>query len=173
MYSRKTTSDMKDKLEQYKEQKAREERRQGVHVIDPGDWKEWVYMLRPGTVPLPVHEPEQARATTVSRLGFPLIGQYIADRGQEDRAFYEGRIRGISDILDLPGRKDVWHIIRVTDIRQKDNRDVEVAAAIREYSNLRRDFKQGGQQKTITVKREWDCFNELMDYFTDLYEETV
>ena len=27
--------------------------------------------------------------------------------------------------------------------------------------------------KTITVKREWDCFNELMDYFTDLYEETV
>lgn len=173
LYSRKTTSDMKDKLEQYKEQKAREERCQGVHVIDPGDWKEWVYIYDQGLYRYRYMNQNRPAATTVSRLGFPLIGQYIADRGQEDRAFYEGRIRGISDILDLPGRKDVWHIIRVTDIRQKDNRDVEVSAAIREYSNLRRDFKQGGQQKTITVKREWDCFNELMDYFTDLYEETV
>lgn len=39
---------MKEKLEEYKREKAKAERRQGVHFLDPGDWKEWVYLYDRG-----------------------------------------------------------------------------------------------------------------------------
>lgn len=71
-------------------------------------------------------------------------------------------------MLNLPGRKDVWKINRVTEIRQKENKDVEVTVVYQEYGNIRHDFKKGEQERTITVKRKWSCFNELMDYFSDL-----
>lgn len=168
LYSRNSSPEMKEKLEEYKREKAEAERRQGVHFLDPGDWKEWVYLYDRGLYRYRYMNQNRPVSTTVSRFGYPVVGAYLDRKGQEDKVFYESRIRGISDVLNLPGRKDVWKINRVTEIRQKENKDVEVTVVYQEYGNIRHDFKKGEQERTITVKRKWSCFNELMDYFSDL-----
>lgn len=85
--------------------------------------------------------------------------------GACNRNFYLGRIREIYDLEKLSGHEDIWKINSVKNIGQKENKDCNVTIRYQEYGNIRHDYKKRENEKVITVKGNWVCYQELMERF--------
>ena len=83
-------------------------------------------------------------------------------------AFYSSRIKNEYDIENLPGHKDIWKILSVTNISKNKKGDSEVTINYHKFSNLTKDFKKREKTKTIVIKRKWDFYNELMDFLVEM-----
>ena len=56
-------------------------------------------------------------------------------------------------------------ILEVMDITEKKNRDSRIQIRYVKYNNLSGDWRKSERKTTITVKRKWPFYNELMEYF--------
>ncbi len=169
LYSKQASEELREKYEAYKKAKEEAARLETVFIYDPGEWNRWEYMYDHGLYRFRYVNQNEATAITGMRLSKTLIGLALSaayDRaGESDRAFYMSRVREIYDIMELPGHKDIWEINKVLDIRQTKKGDVRVTIQYRKYGNLRNDFRNRQHRKTILIKRKWECFNELMEWF--------
>ena len=111
---------------------------------------------------------EETASVFLSRKGHPILGEILSRNGEADLAFYSSRIKNEYDIENLPGHKDIWKILSVTNISKNKNGDSEVTINYLEFSNLTKDFKKREKTKTIVIKRKWDFYNELMDFLVEM-----
>ena len=111
---------------------------------------------------------EEASSSFLSRKGHPILGEMLSRKGESDWVFYNSRIKNEYDIENLPGHKDIWKILSVTNISENKNGDSKVTITYHEFSNLTKDFKKREKTKTIVIKRKWDFYNELMDFFAEM-----
>lgn len=172
LYSKQTSSELKEKYEAYKKTKEEAERLETVFIYNPEEWNQWEYMYDHGLYRFRYVNQNESAALTGMRLSQTIIGQVLSvaygRAGESDRDFYMSRVRSIYDIMELPGHKNIWEINKVLDIRQKKNGNACVTIQYRKYGNLRNDFRNRSYKKTISIKRKWSCFNELMDWFNTL-----
>lgn len=172
LYSRQTSSDIKEKLEEYKKRKAIEEKRNAVVIFDPEEWNEWQYIYEPGNggslYRFRYMNQATGAATYLTNKGKTVLAPFIADKlsrqGESDRIFYSDRIRSEYDIEKLPGHKDIWKILSIVSISENENQDSEVTVRYVEFNNFTKDFGKREKTKTIVIKRKWLCYNELMEY---------
>ena len=172
LYSKQASKELKEKYEAYKKAKEDAQRMETAFIYDPGEWNEWQYIYDNGLYRFRYINQNRASAITGMRLSKTPVGLAISaahDRaGESDRAFYMSRVHSINDIMALPGHKDIWEINKVLNIRQTEKGDVRVTIQYRKYGNFRNDFRNRQHHKTILIKRNWDCFNDLMDWFAKL-----
>ena len=171
LYSRHTSPEMKKKLEEYKAQKALEEKRNTTVIFNPGEWNEWKYIYDScgeNLYRFRYLNQEEASSSFLSRKGHPILGEMLSRKGEADLAFYSSRIKNEYDIEKLPGHKDIWKILSVRNISENKNGDSKVTINYHEFSNLTKDFKKKEKTKTIVIKRKWDFYNELMDFFAEM-----
>lgn len=173
LYSRQTTPEMQAKLEEYKRQKAEQDMLQTVAFFDPKERNQWQYLFDAtydgGLYRFRYVNQNAATAIWIAGKSKSVIGGLASvaiDRaGESDKNFYLGRVKCELDIENLPGHKDIWKILEVMDITEKKNRDSRIQIRYVKYNNLSGDWRKGERKTTITIKRKWPFYNELMEYF--------
>lgn len=152
LYAKQTTPEMRQKLEEFKKQKKQRDMRERVTIFNPQERNGWQYLYDRGLY------------------RFRYLGQ-----GAADAAFYLERVEEESDIEKLPGHKDIWKIVKVLSIRQDLCRNSRVKIRYVVYGNLREDFCRREKTKTITIRRGWPFYEELMEtvrFFQKHYDMT-
>ena len=81
-----------------------------------------------------------------------ILGEILSRNGEADLAFYSSRIKNEYDIENLPGHKDIWKILSVTNISKNKNGDSEVTINYLEFSNLTKDFKKREKPKQLSLR---------------------
>lgn len=173
LYSRQTTPEMQAKLEEYRRRKAEQDMLQTVAFFDPKEWNQWQYVFDAandgGLYRFRYVNQKSATAIWIAGKSNSVIGGLASaaiDRaGESDKNFYLGRVKCELDIENLPGHKDIWKILEVMDITEKKNRDSRIQIRYVKYNNLSGDWRKGERKTTITIKRKWPFYNELMEYF--------
>jgi hypothetical protein len=165
-YSRQTTSEMKTKLEEYKRQKEMKDMREQL-VIFQAPKEDWGYIIEEGIYRFCYPNQYENIMTMDIASGDRTLGDSYRYRKAEDaREFYLSRVRSKWDFEDLPGDKILWRIDNVLSITPKRNKDSKVKIQYVVYGNIRKEFRKHTKTKTITIKREWPFYNELMEYFS-------
>lgn len=173
LYSRQTTPEMQRKLEEYKRQKAEQDMLQTVALFNPKEWNQWQYLFDAaydgGLYRFRYGNQNSATAVWISGKSKTIIGGLASvaiDRaGESDKNFYLSRVKCELGIEKLPGHKDIWKILEVMDITEKKNKDSRIRIRYVKYNNLSGDWRKGERKTTITIKRKWPFYNELMEYF--------
>ena len=177
LYAKQTTPEMKAKLEEYKRQKAESDMKNAVVIFDPKEWNQWQYMYDKGMYRFRYMNQNSSSATWLAANSKTSIGSLVSiaheKSGELYKNFYLSRIQEELDIEKLPGHKDIWKILEVLDIKQKRNRDSKVTIQYVVYGNIREDFRNRKKTKTITIKRKWPFYNELMEYFLSIMKHRL